>query len=147
MQLEKTKTIVIELLLMKLTIFLIKNDHMVQKYSRVNKGYKYIFTNIDIFSKYAWSFPLKTKTVKEIKSCFQKIFKERKPSYIWSDHESEFFSKEMLQFFKDNNVKIYYTHSNLKAVIVERFNKSLRELMMKEFVKNNNTSGIIFYQI
>ena len=31
------------------------------KYSRINKGYKYIFTNIDIFSKYAWSFPLKTK--------------------------------------------------------------------------------------
>ena len=115
-----------------------------QKYSKVNKGYKYIFTNIDTFSKYAWSFPLKTKTVKEIKSCFQKIFKERKPSYIWSDQESAFFSKEMLQFFKDNNVKIYYTHSDLKAVIIERFNRSLRELMMKSFVKNNNT---VWYNI
>ena len=29
------------------------------KYSRMNKGYKYIFTNIDIFSKYAWNFPIK----------------------------------------------------------------------------------------
>ena len=115
-----------------------------QKYSRVNKGYKYIFTNIDIFSKYSWSFPLKSKTIKEIKSCFQKIFNERKPSYIWSDQESSFFSKEMLQFFKDNNVKIYYTHSDLKAVIIERFNRSLRELMMKEFVKNNNT---VWYNI
>ena len=45
-----------------------------QKYSRVNKGYKYIFTNIDIFSKYAYAFPLKTKNIKEIKSCFQKNF-------------------------------------------------------------------------
>ena len=115
-----------------------------QKYSRVNKGYKYIFTNIDIFSKYSWSFPLKTKTIKEIKSCFQKIFNERKPKYIWSDQESAFFSKEMIQFFKDNNVKIYYTHSDLKAVIIERFNRSLRELMMKSFVKNNNT---IWYNI
>ena len=115
-----------------------------QKYSRVNKGYKYIFTNIDIFSKYAWSFPLKTKTIKEIKSCFQKIFNERKPKYIWSDQESSFFSKEMQQFFKDNNVKIYYTHSDLKAVIIERFNRSLRELMMKQFVKNNNT---VWYNI
>ena len=67
------------------------------------------------------------------------IIKERKPKYIWSDQESAFFSKEMLQFFKYNNVKIYYTHSDLKAVIIERFNKSLRELMMKSFVKNNNT--------
>ena len=110
-----------------------------QKYSKVNRGYKYIFTNIDIFSKFAWSFPLKSKTIKEIKSCFQKIFKERKPKYIWSDQESAFFSKEMLKFFEDNNVKIYHTYSNLKAVIIERFNRSLRELMMKSFVKNNNT--------
>ena len=113
------------------------------KYSRVNRRYKYIFTNIDLFSKYSWSFPLK-KTVKEIKSCFQKIFKERKPSYIWSDQESAFFSKEMLKFFEDHNIKIYYTHSNLKAVITERFNRSLCEFMMKKFVKSNNT---VWYNI
>ena len=116
----------------------------ITKYSRMNKGYKYIFTNIDIFSKYAWSFPLKAKTIKEIKSCFQKIFKERKPKFIWSDQESAFFSKEILKFFKDDNVKIYYTFSNLKAVFIERFNRSLRELMMEEFVKNNKT---IWYNI
>ena len=46
----------------------------------------------------------------------------------------------MQQFFKDNNVKIYYTNSHLKSVIIERFNRSLRELMMKEFVKKNNTA-------
>ena len=80
------------------------------KYSRMNKGYKYIFTNIDIFSKYAWSFPLKIKTIKDIKPCFQKIFKERKPSYIWGDEESAFFSKEMLKFFEAHNVKIYITY-------------------------------------
>ena len=114
------------------------------KYSKVNRGYKYIFTNIDIFSKYAWSFSLKTKTIKDIKPCFEKIFKERKPKYIWSDQESAFFSIEMLKFFEDNNVKIYHTHSNLKAVVIERFNRSLRELMMKAFVKNNNT---VWYNI
>ena len=50
----------------------------------------------------------------------------------------------MQKFFKDNNAKIYHTSSHLKAVVVERFNRSLRELMMKEFVKNNNT---IWYNI
>ena len=105
------------------------------KYSTMNKNNKYIFTNIDIFSKYAWSFPFKTKTIKEIKPCFQKIFKERKPSHIWSDKESSFFSNEKLKFFEDHNVKIYYTYSNLKAVFIERFNRSLRELMMKKLVK------------
>ena len=115
-----------------------------QKYSRINKGYKYIFTNIDIFSKYAWSFPIKSKKISDIKPCFQKIFKERKPKFIWSDKESSFFSKEMLKFFEDNNVKIYHTYSTLKGVVIERFNRSLKELMMKEFVKNNNT---VWYNI
>ena len=72
------------------------------------------------------------------------FFKKRKPKFIWSDKESSFFSKEMLKFFEDHNIKIYYTNSNLKAVIIERFNRSLRELMMKEFVKNNNT---VWYNI
>ena len=30
-------------------------------YSKINKGYNYIFTNIDIFSKYAWAFPITSK--------------------------------------------------------------------------------------
>ena len=50
----------------------------------------------------------------------------------------------MQKFFKDNNVKIYHTNSYLKTVVIERFNRSLRELMMKEFVKNNNT---VWYNI
>ena len=50
----------------------------------------------------------------------------------------------MLKFFEDHNIKIYYTNSNLKAVVIERFNRSLRELMIKEFVKINNT---VWYNI
>ena len=100
-------------------------------YSKINKGYNYIFTNIDIFSKYAWAFPIKTKKIQDVKLCFQKIFKERKPDYIWTDKEPAFFSKEMLKYFEDNNVTIYNTNSHLKAVNIERFNRSLRELMMK----------------
>ena len=65
-----------------------------QKYSRMNKGYKYIFTNIDIFSKYAWSFPIKSKKISDIKPCFEKILKKRKPKFIWSDKESSFFLKK-----------------------------------------------------
>ena len=55
-----------------------------------------------------------------------------------------FFSNETLKFFEDHNIKIYYTNSNLKVVIIERFNRSLRELMMKEFVKNKNA---VWYNI
>ena len=114
------------------------------QYSKMNRGYKYIFTNIDVFSKIAYAYPIKSKKIQDIKACFQKIFKNNKSKYIWSDKEPAFLSKEIQKFFKDNNVKIYHTNSHLKAVVIERFNRSLRELMMKEFVKNNNT---IWYNI
>ena len=114
------------------------------QYSKMNKGYKYIFTNIDVFSKIAYAFPLKSKKIQDIKPCFEKIFEKNKPKFIWSDKEPAFLSKEMQKCFKDNNVKIYHTNSHLKAVVIERFNRSLRELMMKEFTKNNNT---VWYNI
>ena len=114
------------------------------QYSKMNRGYKYILTNIDVFSKIAYAYPIKSKKIQDIKPCFEKIFGKNKPKYIWSDKEPAFLSKEMQQFFKDNNVKIYHTNSYLKAVVIERFNRSLRELMMKHFTKNNNT---VWYNI
>ena len=44
-------------------------------YSKINKGYNYIFTNIDIFSKYAWAFPIKSKKYKMLNSVFKKYSK------------------------------------------------------------------------
>ena len=67
-----------------------------------------MFTNIDVFSKKANAFPLKSKKIQYIKPCFQKIFKNTKPKFIWSDQEPAFLSKEIQKFFKDNNVKIYH---------------------------------------
>ena len=75
---------------------------------------------------------LNLKKYKILNHVLKKYFKKNKPKYIWSDKEPAFFSKEMQKFFKDNNVKIDHTNSLLKAVIIERFNRSLRELMMKE---------------
>ena len=44
-------------------------------YSKINKGYNYIFTNIDIFSKYAWAFPIKSKKYKMLNYVFKKYLK------------------------------------------------------------------------
>ena len=74
------------------------------------------------FSKIAHAYPIKSKNIQDIIACFEEIFKKSKPKYIWSEKEPAFLSKEMQQFFKDNNVKIYHTSSHLKAVIIERFN-------------------------
>ena len=48
------------------------------KYAKQNNNYKYILTVIDFFSKYSWSYPLKSKTSNEIINSFKDIFKKSK---------------------------------------------------------------------
>lgn len=52
-----------------------------------NDGYVYILTCIDVFSRFAWAVPLKTKTGREIIAAFQSIFNSsgRKPQKLQTD--------------------------------------------------------------
>ena len=61
------------------------------QYSKINKGYKYIFTKIDIFSKYAYAFPLKSKKIQDIKPCFEKIFKKKQTKLHMVRQRTSFF--------------------------------------------------------
>ena len=47
------------------------------QYSKMNRGYKYIFTDIDVFSKIAYAFPLKSKKNTRYKSLFSKNIYEK----------------------------------------------------------------------
>ena len=47
-----------------------------QKLSKWNKGYKYILMVLDLFSKYGWIVPLKTKTGLEVSKAL-KLFSGR----------------------------------------------------------------------
>ena len=69
------------------------------QYSKINRGYKYIFTNIDIFSKYAYAFPLKSKKIRDIKPCFEKTFKKKTKLHMVRQRTS-FFQQRNAKFFQ-----------------------------------------------
>ena len=75
------------------------------QYSKMNRGYKYIFTNIDVFSKIANAYPIKSRKIQEIKACFKKILKKNKPKFIWSDKEPVFYLKKCNNFSKTTMLK------------------------------------------
>ena len=55
-------------------------------YARPNSDYKYLLTVIDVFSKYEWIVPLKTKTGKEVAMAFQELFTDNAPPIrLWTD--------------------------------------------------------------
>src|SRR6267154_2120281 len=109
-----------------------------QQYSRQNKGYRYLLTVIDIFSKYAWAIPLKTKTGKEIIQSFEKLIKVRKPKKIWTDAGKEFVNKYFKEFLAKNEIELYQTFNEGKAVVIERFNRTLKEKMYRYFTETDS---------
>ena len=116
-----------------------------QKFAKLNRGYRYLITCIDIFSKFAWVIPLKDKKGITIKNALQKIFNKRKPKFLWTDKGKEFYNKQVQDLLNENNIKLYSTNnSEIKSAVVERFNRTFKNMMYKKFTENNNT---IFYNI
>ena len=99
--------------------------------SKYNKNYKFIFTIIDNHTKYAWAIPLKDKSGKSTTTALKSLIEKekRKPHKIWSDKGKEFYNTTFLHYLKEQNIQIYSTHSDLKAVFVERFNRTLLDLI------------------
>ena len=99
--------------------------------AKYNKNYKFIFTIIDNHTKYAWAIPLKDKSGKSTTTALKSLIEKekRKPHKIWSDRGKEFYNTTFLHYLKEQNIQIYSTNSDLKAVFVERFNRTLLDLI------------------
>jgi len=110
-----------------------------QSLQKYNEGYKYLLTCIDIFSKYAWAVPLKSKTSSSIIDAFKIIFKSRRLPYkLQTDAGTEFVNKDVQKFLKSLDIDFFTTNSEMKASVVERFNRTLKERMWKIFTKFNS---------
>jgi len=101
------------------------------------RGYKFILTIVDVFSKFAWAIPLKSKTGIEMTETFEKILKEsgRVPKKIWSDKGKEYYNKIFLKFLKDRGIELYSVESEIKCSVAERFNRTLKEMMYRKFTE------------
>ena len=89
-----------------------------QLISKLSKGFRFLLCVINIFSKYAWVFPLKDKKTVSIVKVFQKTLNDstRKPNKIWFDKRGEFYNSSFKKCLKDNNIEMYLMHNEGKSV-------------------------------
>ncbi len=103
-------------------------------FSRQNRGYNYILTVIDCFSKAAYCQPVKAKTGPNIKRAFEEIFKQAKPLNLRTDRGLEFENKVLKAYLKELNINHFTSKDErIKCAIVERFNRTLKSRMFKYF--------------
>ena len=118
--------------------------------SKYNNNYKFILTVIDIFTKYAWAIPLKNKSGLSITNGFKLVLgknpqggsQPRKPEKLWVDRGSEFYNKTFKSLLKEYGTKIYSTYSDLKAVFIERFNRTLLHIINKPMFINGDGNWV-----
>ena len=62
-----------------------------------NKGYRYLLTCIDLYSRYAFAIPMKNKTGIETTKAIQSIITKEKahPEKIWTDEGAEIYNKNL----------------------------------------------------
>lgn len=104
-------------------------------YARYNDGYKFLLTIIDIFSKFAWAVPTKSKSGKDVTAAMKSVLAKggRVPKKLHVDRGKEFYNSEFKTLMQRYHIDLYSTFSNLKASICERFNRTLKNKMWKQF--------------
>ena len=112
----------------------------IKKYAEVNQDYKYILVVVDIFSRFAWARPLKLKNAKETCDALESIFtKGVSCDRFWSDRGGEFFNRNVQKLFEKKGVDLYSTQNEPKAMIAERFIRTLRRKIENSFILTEST--------
>lgn len=103
------------------------------EFAKNNDGYLYLFTTIDVFSKYAWVYKLKTKECKAVMECFKDILSKcgKKPQRVQTDRGTEFVCKAFKKYFKEQGIHHYVSYSDRKCPVIERFNLTIQQLIFK----------------
>ena len=101
-----------------------------------------------ILSKYAWLEVLKSKHGIAIKNLLEHIFSEtiRHSKVIQTDKGTEFFNVLAKTYLANNNIKLFATHSEWKAQIVERLSWTIKGIMFRYFTKKSTRRYIDILQ-
>ena len=100
------------------------------RYDAYNKGYKYILIVIDILSRYAWSYPLKSLTGKEMVMALKAIL-AKNPEHLRTDGGKEFMNAQVERFLKSQKIEHFQTLNETKANYAERIIQTIKTKLTK----------------
>jgi len=105
----------------------------------MDKGFKYILTVIDVYTRFCFAKPLTKKTGEVVSKAFEQIFDEweRIPEFMFTDKGTEFYNSTMKALLSKHKIKLYSTQSELKASICERMVKTLKHKMERVITAKN----------
>jgi hypothetical protein len=119
-----------------------QTDIFILPHPQQNKGFKYALTLIDVYSRYAFVKPLKTKSGDVVFNAFKEILTENGNFVNCNlDLGSEFIYAPFVKYCEDKDIKLWYSdpEQSNKNSIIERFHRTLRNLILKYIVIKNKS--------
>ena len=109
-----------------------------------NDSNRYLLTAIDIFTRFTFVEPLKNKMAKTFMEGFESIMKRAKqfPRRILADKGAEIKNKLFQAYCKNNNILLLHSNNFVHAPFVERFNRTLKNLLFR-YMTHENTDRYI----
>ena len=97
-----------------------------------NKGTTFLLSVIDIFSCYALLIPLKNKRGESVRDGLVRVFEHMGPPVKFqTDKGKEFYNRHVRKLLQKHTVHHFSTEQDVKAQIVERFNRTVREVIKR----------------
>ena len=100
---------------------------------KANNGFAYLFCVIDVYTKMAWVYPMKNVNCKTAVNCLKDVFEKCNdvPEKIQTDKGSEFKCNEFKNLMIENGINHFFSTSDRKCAVVERFNLTIQQLLYK----------------
>lgn len=112
------------------------------KFRKHNDNYRYILMIMDIFTRQAWAFPLKTKSGKEVSTIFKPFFRTHKTERLQTDEGKEFYNSDVQQVLDHYGIELFSIYSATKAAHVERLNRTVKGILEKIFTATNSKNWV-----
>jgi len=124
---------------------------------KANKNYNWIFSCLDMFSRYCYLVPLKLKTALNVKFALESVLdlnhhkfdtqevKAKLPKVVWSDNGTE-FQGEFATFLKENGSKQIFNKAYVPVADIENLNLQVRNHLRHLFIKQKNLDWLTHLQ-
>lgn len=105
--------------------------------AKENDGVRYLLLLIDIFTKWIWIYPLKTKKGQEVSGVMKDWLQSLQdvPKILLTDRGTEFMNQQVQQLLRRFNVEWQAGKGMTKAAIAERANKTIQIIIYKYFTQ------------
>ena len=108
------------------------------RYTDQNDSYGYFVVFMDMFTRFAWAYTLKTLRGLEMVETLKLLFAHNKCEKLFTDKGSEYVNKAVKAYLSKEKVHHYQSLNEKKVAHAERLIKQIKKKLTK-YMKENNT--------